>query len=676
MSIKVTFTAPGKMGIGWQPTAEGLVVGLISSDSPARGSIAIGCLLVGIDEETTEELFLEGTSTQGLVNRMAQRPVTLVLEPPKKQSTADPDAETAPSSGSPHRAARYGSPDRAATASWPPDHPLAGMAYNHEARRWETAGPSHVRRTHTSTGAPTPPTRPKPRAQPVPINTDRQRKRAKTEPPGDGTGAAMYKRPQGRAPAGYAWNERTGHWQAPDGRCLEPKVVKSKSAHGAKVKHRQPQGRPRKGQTWDFDTGRWAPSQAADADSPAPTIRQSGDDSCLAATKQPDVAAAKRDSPTTVEVENEASTELRNEMLEYNQLHKVKLQEVSIWIGYSSAVVSQWKRGLYRGNNAEIDNLVRAWMQAHRHARETGQPITAGPVRKSRRDTALPVEVPQATAPSGAEISAEHGTDAGAAAGGQAETADADLTLASSKTEADDAENEDARDAAAAETATTAKKRKRRSLSKFMRWESAEEQALLKLVDDDGARSWAKKAEALGTGRTGAGVQQHWLIMQGKKGSAQGGAAKERQEAGHTGSAKRGGAEKKQQEPSLRSSQAVGPDDLAASPSRPVAPSSPSFSASCAVAADSADGAPLGTGERATSAQLISGGDTGRSAHGDSGKNSCTGSPQAKRQNRLKSVDKYYELAAGRKPLSRGAAHVRLPAGPQATAASQVADPS
>lgn len=674
MSIKVTFTAPGKMGIGWQPTAEGLVVGLISSDSPARGSIAIGYLLVGIDEETTEELFLEGTSTQGLVNRMAQRPVTLILEPPKKQSTADLDAETAPSSGS-H--------DRKGTASWPPDHPLAGMAYNHEARRWETASPSPVRRTHASTGAPTPPTQPKPRTQPVPIKADQQRQRAKTEPPVDDTGAVMYKRPQGRAPTGCSWNERTGQWQAPDGRCLEPKVAKSNSAHGETVKHRQPPGRPRKGQTWDFDTGRWTPSQAVDVDSPAPTIQQSEDDSCLAASTQPDVAAAKkRDSPKVAEVENEASAELRNEMLKYKQLHKVKLQEVSAWIGYSSAVVSQWKRGLYRGNNAEIDNLVRMWMQAHSHAHETGQPIAAGPARKSRRDAASPVQVSQATAPSDVEIPAEHGTDAGAAAGGQAETSGADLTLASSKPEADDAENEDtvdaaaALDAAAAETGTTAKKRKRRSLSKFMRWEPAEEQALSKLVDDEGASSWEKKAEALGTGRTGAGVHQHWLVMQGKMDSAQGKATKEKQKGGQADSTKQGEAEKQQQEPAVGSPQSVGPDDLAASPSRPDAPSSPSFSAVPVVAADTAVGVPpSGAGESAANApdELNAGGDTNRSAHGDSGK---TGSLEATRQKRLKSVDKYYELAAGRKPSARGAAHACVPTVPQATAASQVADPS
>lgn len=62
-----------------------------------------------------------------------------------------------------------------------------------------------------------------------------------------------------------------------------------------------------------------------------------------------------------------------------------------------------------------------------------------------------------------------------------------------------------------------AKKVRRSRGEKVPRWTSEEEERLRALVGQNGDRAWVKVAEALGTGRTPAGVDQHWQIMSGKR---------------------------------------------------------------------------------------------------------------------------------------------------------------
>ena len=62
-----------------------------------------------------------------------------------------------------------------------------------------------------------------------------------------------------------------------------------------------------------------------------------------------------------------------------------------------------------------------------------------------------------------------------------------------------------------------AKKVRRSRGEKVPRWTSEEEERLRALVCHNGDRAWVKVAEALGTGRTPAGVDQHWQIMSGKR---------------------------------------------------------------------------------------------------------------------------------------------------------------
>ena len=50
------------------------------------------------------------------------------------------------------------------------------------------------------------------------------------------------------------------------------------------------------------------------------------------------------------------------------------------------------------------------------------------------------------------------------------------------------------------------------------RWNRDEEERLKKLVEEHGAkRSWQKISEALGSGRTASGVEQHWQVMTGQR---------------------------------------------------------------------------------------------------------------------------------------------------------------
>jgi len=62
-----------------------------------------------------------------------------------------------------------------------------------------------------------------------------------------------------------------------------------------------------------------------------------------------------------------------------------------------------------------------------------------------------------------------------------------------------------------------AKKVRRSRGEKVPRWTTEEEERLRALVSQHGDRAWVKVAEALGTGRTPAGVDQHWQIMSGKR---------------------------------------------------------------------------------------------------------------------------------------------------------------
>ena len=61
------------------------------------------------------------------------------------------------------------------------------------------------------------------------------------------------------------------------------------------------------------------------------------------------------------------------------------------------------------------------------------------------------------------------------------------------------------------------KKVRRSRGEKVPRWTTDEEDRLRALVAQYGDRAWAKVAESLATGRTAAGVDQHWQIMNGKR---------------------------------------------------------------------------------------------------------------------------------------------------------------
>ena len=61
-------------------------------------------------------------------------------------------------------------------------------------------------------------------------------------------------------------------------------------------------------------------------------------------------------------------------------------------------------------------------------------------------------------------------------------------------------------------------KRERRSSGKVLRWTNEEETALRKLVAELGSSGqWTTIATRLGTNRTGAGVDQHWQLMTGRR---------------------------------------------------------------------------------------------------------------------------------------------------------------
>ena len=61
------------------------------------------------------------------------------------------------------------------------------------------------------------------------------------------------------------------------------------------------------------------------------------------------------------------------------------------------------------------------------------------------------------------------------------------------------------------------KQRRRRSGGSAQRWSPGEETTLRELVTELGVKRWAEIAERLSTGRTAAGVEQHWQIMSGKR---------------------------------------------------------------------------------------------------------------------------------------------------------------
>jgi hypothetical protein len=58
---------------------------------------------------------------------------------------------------------------------------------------------------------------------------------------------------------------------------------------------------------------------------------------------------------------------------------------------------------------------------------------------------------------------------------------------------------------------------RRRNTGKVARWTAEEEDRLRSLVGNTGEANWEGIAQALGTGRTGTGVDQHYQIMTGKR---------------------------------------------------------------------------------------------------------------------------------------------------------------
>ena len=74
-------------------------------------------------------------------------------------------------------------------------------------------------------------------------------------------------------------------------------------------------------------------------------------------------------------------------------------------------------------------------------------------------------------------------------------------------------------EAAAAEASSGGRgaKRPRRSGVKVPRWNEEEEELLKRLVMELGDKAWPECAARLGTNRSGAGVEQHWQIMTGRR---------------------------------------------------------------------------------------------------------------------------------------------------------------
>lgn len=129
-------------------------------------------------------------------------------------------------------------------------------------------------------------------------------------------------------------------------------------------------------------------TQDATVVSPEASVRQAHDESY-----QSDAAQA-----ASIMADMGNNDELRAEFVAYIQRHKALQIEVSEWIGYSNSVVSQWKLGRSGRNTAMIDQLIRDWMQAHSHARETGQPVAPGPAAvKAAAVLAAIVKKPQSS---------------------------------------------------------------------------------------------------------------------------------------------------------------------------------------------------------------------------------------------------------------------------------------
>ena len=163
------------------------------------------------------------------------------------------------------------------------------------------------------------------------------------------------------------------------------------------------------------------------------------------AARDPAVAAAATAMAAAAETAAVDSEEIREVMIRYAKLQRISQHEVGKQVGYSTAVISQWMRGVYSGNNAEIERTLRKWIALRESA------LAGGGEEQARK-----VLVPRAADATGGRI---------------------------------------------------------------VRWEAAEEAALLKLVAEDGARDWKGKAKALGTGRTASAIHQHWrLKMMGQDG--------------------------------------------------------------------------------------------------------------------------------------------------------------
>ena len=59
---------------------------------------------------------------------------------------------------------------------------------------------------------------------------------------------------------------------------------------------------------------------------------------------------------------------LADDMVRFCKFNRISQNEVGNWIGYSSAVISQWTRGVYRGNTVEIAKMIGEWLALRKRA--------------------------------------------------------------------------------------------------------------------------------------------------------------------------------------------------------------------------------------------------------------------------------------------------------------------
>ena len=177
---------------------------------------------------------------------------------------------------------------------------------------------------------------------------------------------------------------------------------------------------------------------------------------------------------------------LRAQLQAFMARHGYNQTQIALRLETCASQMCNWING--RCNSAKIDARVSALLAAE----AAGQPLATG--QEPIADAAEPSRQAQVLAFTATEAAAETAAEAAA------ETATAEVTFVSVEVAADRVE-----------------KRGRKSGTKVPRWTPEEEARLRALIEELGEKSWGAVAERLETGRSPAGVVQHWQIMNGKR---------------------------------------------------------------------------------------------------------------------------------------------------------------